>query len=460
MVGSWSGERGLTAPDPSVRLGRRTLLVLGLFLVLQGFWYALLNSPGARPLKGDETRYQNEALSIASGVTPPPEFLWPPLQKWFLAGVFTLFGAGPVPLGLFQTLLLAVSGVIFWRLVVFSGAGILAADVALALYLFDPQIGSFAFCLWPEVTYLFLFLSALGFLFLESPPHLLRLVLGGACLGLALLAKSVLGPFIPFIALAVALREEGIRPALRWLRMAAMASGLALVVLPVIISNGVHYGIWSVGSSGVFNLWVGLDDPRSRTDYDSVVSKGYAAYMASGRTPEERDRVAFAHVKEKVEAQGLTRIVRQQLEKQYVRLFDKNSFFTDQLAGGRFRPQEAVPAPAALARAAAWALYGVTLALAGIGLFVVPWSVIRSRLWLPLLYLFYCVGILLVLHVKTRYRVAFLPCLDLLAGCAVAWLFRKRSDEPDSMAARPRWLYPAAGMAVSAFLLWLAFPIP
>ncbi|MEO6326410.1 MAG: hypothetical protein ABIT01_16290 [Thermoanaerobaculia bacterium] len=455
MVDSRRGDRRLNAPGEG-RFGRRTIVILGLFLVFQALWFALLSSPGPRVLQGDEPRYQREALSIASGVAPAPEFLWPPFQKWFLGGVFRVAGSGPIPLAVLQTLLLAAAALLFWRLAILAGVGAPAADAALALLLLDPQVGSFAFSLWPEITYLFLLGSALALIFLKSRP---AYFLGGVSLGLTLLTKSVIGPFLPVIALAAVLHGEAVKAASRGLRIVLLAAGLAAVLVPLIVWNGLHHGVWGVGSSGAFNLWIGLEDPDSRTDYDATAGRIYAEYQNAGITPGDRDRAALARVRERVAQRGLLGTLRGQLGKQYTRLFDKNSFFTDQLAGGRFRRSEPETTPAFLARRWAWGMHALTLTLASFGLFLLPPAAVRKKLWLPLTYLGYCVGILLLLHVKTRYRVAFLPCVDLFAGCAVAWLVapRKALLPEDATSSASKWRRLLAGTALSTLLLWLSF---
>jgi hypothetical protein len=64
-------------------------------------------------------------------------------------------------------------------------------------------------------------------------------------------------------------------------------------------------------------------------------------------------------------------------------------------------------------------------------------------------------GPFLLLHVKTRYRVAFLPVLYLQGGAFVAWCLARR--ESRSAPSRAAW---AAGAAGAALALFLAFAGP
>src|SRR4029079_11680241 len=70
-------------------------------------------------------------------------------------------------------------------------------------------------------------------------------------------------------------------------------------------------------------------------------------------------------------------------------------------------------------------------------------------------FLVYNAALFLLLHVKTRYRVAFLPVLYLQGGALCAWCLARR--EARSAPARAAW---AAGAAGAALALFLAFAGP
>jgi hypothetical protein len=88
--------------------------------------------------------YWRTGALIASGETPEPRLVWPPLQSWLLAGTFRLFGEAREPILVLQTALFFASAVLLRRLVLRAGRTALAADVAFALFLLDPQIASMA----------------------------------------------------------------------------------------------------------------------------------------------------------------------------------------------------------------------------------------------------------------------------------------------------------------------------
>lgn len=444
--------------DQDGPLGKRgwSLLVAG--MVLHAIVYVLLNTPTSRVLRGDEVRYRAEAISIADGVFPPPDFLWPPLQKWFLGSVYALLGDGWFPIAAIQTALFLASALLLRKLALRLGLGKVAADTAMGLFLLDPQIGSFAFFLWPEVVHLFLVLAALALLFPGRADLSWRDVGGGACLGLAILAKSVFGPLLPVLLLATTMGHGRPPGGRRLLRAARAAAGLALVVLPIVFWNGFRHGYWGMASGGVFNLWVGLNDPPGRLDYDSVVQRGLAMRQSSGRLPAEKNREIERLLGSEVRERGLFPILRAQLGKQYARLLDRNSFLTDQLPGGRWRPGESPRAADRLLGAWGTSLYVLTLVLSSFGMALALSGSDIRRLALPLLVVCYGLGLFLLLHAKTRYRVPFLPALDVLAGLTVARLASWTAGEDRPRASWLAWRL-VAGAALSTLAILAALPV-
>lgn len=439
-------------------LGKRGWSLLGAGMVLHAIVFVLLNTPTSRVLRGDEVRYRAEAISIADGVFPPPDFLWPPLQKWFLGSVYALFGDGWFPPAAIQTALFLASAVLVRKLALRLGLGMVAADTAMGLFLLDPQIGAFSFFLWPEVIHLFLVLAALALLFPGRADLSWRDVGGGACLGLALLAKSVFGPLLPVLLLATTMGNGRPPGGRRLLRAARAATGLALVVLPVVFWNGFRHGYWGMASGGVFNLWVGLNDPPGRLDYDSVVQRGLAIRHSSGMLPAEKDREIERLLGSEVRERGLLPILRAQLGKQYARLLDRNSFLTDQLPGGRWRPGESPRAADLLLGAWGTSLYVLTLVLSSFGMALALSRSDIRRFALPLLVVCYGLGLFLLLHAKTRYRVPFLPALDVLAGLTVARLAAWTAGEGRPRASWLAWRL-VAGAALSTLAILAALPV-
>lgn len=439
----------MTAPGPLPAADRRRLLVLvGAALLLQLLILAAHDQGGMRPLVADEIRYHERALALSRGELVRPTFLWPPLQEAFLAGLYRLFGDAPAAERVVQGLLLLAAALLLRRLLLAAGASRVGADVGAALLLLDPQVAAFAQYLWPEVPHLFLFLSAAALLLLGEPrPG--RLLAAGGCLGLALLAKSLLFPFVLPLAVVAAARGSGLPGRRRLLAAAAFLSGVALLLAPVSALHRARWGTWRIADSAAFNVLVGLEDPPSRTDWDSVPSRELAWWEASGATPEERDRATWARIRRKLDSEGVATVLSSQLRKQYVRLLDSSSFFTDQLPGGRWAGDRS---PTPLTRGLrAWASFahGAGLALLAAGVAAYPWRERWRQALLPALLLAYAAGLFLVLHVKTRYRVPLFPALAFFAAFAVTFASRSR-----------RWPRLAVALAAGAGLVAVAFDLP
>jgi hypothetical protein len=212
-----------------------------------------------------------------------------------------------------------------------------------------------------------------------------------------------------------------------------------------------------LADSSRFNLWVGLND-RSRKDLvGEVVGREYNRYLKSGETAAQRRAVLEDKIRRLVRERGILALAGAQLGRQYFRLLDKDSFLTDQLPGGAiarlgYGYRDPPRAAAVLLRAWSYALYAAVLAAAALGVAARPPTGAWARVLLA--FLAYNTAVFLLLHVKTRYRIAFLPVLYLQAGAFAAWWVSRPSSRMPSPAA---W---AAAGAAALLLLFLAFGRP
>jgi len=166
-----------------------------LFALSQALLWIAYYGDGAKTLIGDEQTYQATALSILAGGAWMPGTIWPPLQPLLLAALYALFGPHIWIAQLVQTLLFVLSAGLLrdlWRRI---GGSVAAANTAAALFLLNPATAAYAHWLWPETTHLFLLLCALCLLVR------LRAFAAGVCVGLAMLAKSLLSVFWPVFLL-------------------------------------------------------------------------------------------------------------------------------------------------------------------------------------------------------------------------------------------------------------------
>ena len=436
---------------------RRFWLAAGLLaLALQGALLWMEWRPGPRPLWGDEITYWDAAGQIRAGQTPDLHLVWPPFYPRFLAALMPFSHATRLAAQLVQLVLLAVAAFCLrgvGRALFPQGA---AGDVAAALLVLDPQVAAFTAYLWPEVLHLALFLFAWWALATRGGRWPWLVAAGGA-LGLALLTKSLLGPFVPVLlaplALTGPLRHRLLRPAL-------VLGALTLTILPTLVAHRARYGVASIANSSLFNAWVGLNDRARRSFVDEIVGDELGVYLQSAPDPPARDALLRAKIGRLVAERGFWQVLRDQLGRQYFRLFHHDSFFTEQLPGGGIaaRGYGYVTPPAwleAVLRTWAAALYAGVLVAAALALIATPATgpgVHRGWLAVAILFVAYNLALFLVLHVMSRYRVQFLPMLDLLAGVTVVWLWRFRQRRP-----RPPVIAWMAGGVLAATLLFLAF---
>jgi hypothetical protein len=402
-----------------VSRGFRVVLVLALLLQVVLLWMELRPQP--RALWGDEIMYADLAARWSRGEPATLDLLWPPLYPHLLAWARALDG-GLLALRLFQVACLFAAAFL-WRDLARSFTGSAwTGDLCAALLLLDPQVASFTQFLWPEMLHGALF-AAVVWILVNRGERGPFLVLAGALLGACLLCKSVLGPFLPVVFLPL-VWEAGWRKGA--LRAAMVAVACGLVVLPVMTSNARQQGAFVVADGARFNAWVGLNDRSRRNLVDEIVGLEYRRWQQSAPTFPERERLLDERIRALVRERGFWSVARAQLARQYFRLFHHASFFTDQLPGGAIANQglgyRGVPAAVASAfRAYGSAAWALVLCGAGLGLAALPRER-RAFVCMLLAFVVYNLALFFVLHVKTRYRVPFLPVLDLLAAAGIAAL--------------------------------------
>jgi 4-amino-4-deoxy-L-arabinose transferase-like glycosyltransferase len=414
--------------------------------------------PQPKVLLGDEARYRAWADEILSGRDPEPDLLWPPLYPRFLALVLGSPQGSLLRVQLVQTALLIFVAFVLRDLVRRLTGRLLAADAAAWLVLAYPPLVAFAHYLWPEVLHQALFLGALWIL-LARPASLAWMPVAGILLGLALLTKSLLGPFLPVLLWPVL--REGPWPR-RLARAGLLLAVLGATVLPTMVANRSRAGRFVIADSSRFNLWVGLNDRSRKSLVDDRVGEEYAAYHDSAPTFAERDAILAERTAALVRERGILATLGGQLSRQYFRLFDKDSYLSDQLPDGPVGRtgngyQGTAPALVLLVRAVSYVLYAFVLVGFAFGLVLCP-PRDRPGLWVVLAFLAYNLAIFLLLHVKSRYQLQLLPFVFLYAGCALDGT-RPRGEPSDPAAGVYALAFrvPLLAIGGAALLLFLAF---
>ena len=500
---------------------RRTLLLVTAALAVHLLLLALSHWPKPRKPIGDEPVYLATAQALATGeasVRPGHEMLWPPLYGRFLALCATGPRAGWPRPQLIQLLFLALTAWLLRDLTLrllarpagattansspsSSPIARLAADLVAVTTLAFPPLASYAQFFFPEILHLLLWVALVWMIARQSDqtrggptaadPLSWWAVwpwsgLFGLVLGTALLTKSLLQPVAPFLLLAWALAlarsplPAAARPAKRVRRnlRALAAAGFALLVAagtlwPTLAENHRRYQLWAVANSGPINLWIGLNDTARRDRVDPVVRREIERYRDSGPDPRSRQEWVHGQIHAAVAERGLGPLLRAQLGRQYFRLFNKDSFFTDQLPGGLLHARKrgyrgTPPAVGWGLRLLSWTLYAALLPLIVFGLALQP---PRGRLWVWLVvgFVVYNLALFLFVHVKSRYRAQLLPLLLPFAAAAFAHLLSWSLDrwprlQPflglASTGGAPQPIAPrrfALATAISALLLFLAF---
>ncbi|MEM7482164.1 MAG: hypothetical protein AAF481_13390 [Acidobacteriota bacterium] len=389
--------------------------------------------PAARRPFGDERTYRAAAEALRSGEPFSPDLLWPPLYARLLAwipGEALLTGLQVAALAAAIVLLRGVLA----RLLPQGTQSVRYATLWLATY---PPLAAFAHYRWPEVPHL-LWFSGILWILITGRRSWPWMVLLGALVALALATKSLLGPFLPVLLWPLAREPKGLQ------RVAAVAGLAFLLLLPTMLENARREGRFAVASSAAFNLWVGLNEGAADSGEDasgavSLVVREARTYRASAATAAERDRILWRKIRSFVRQRGLATVLRDQVSSQYGRLFAPGSFLTDQLPGGAIAELGAGyrQTPAGLAwilRFVSWGMYLALLVGAAVGLVGWLWkgrglSLVQRRWWWVLgLFLVYNLGLFLVLHVKTRYRIQMLPALVFFAALGGALLDRNATS--------------------------------
>lgn len=420
--------------------------------VVHGALWWLDHGPSPKLPWGDEVTYLDAASKLLAGVPGwRPEPLWPPLYPQFVAGLMWLGGDSLVLVVIAQSLLLVATAILLADFVCRMTGSRAAGMTAAAMVLGYPPLVGFAHFLWPEVLHLFLFVALL-WLLATKWNEIGWCAVSGLVLGLAVLTKSLLLPFVPVLLAAAAWRS---RPRAAALRVVVVVSATLITVAPTVTANARRLGSPVLAGSATFNLWVGLNDVGREGHVNDIAWREYRAWLTSAEDFAGRERVLWSKISDMVRRRGFGRILGEQLSRQYFRLFDASCYLTDQLPGGVAWVRSPIgyrdlgAGPARVLRRVVVATVLLLYLAAPLGLAM---SACGGNRWLRVLLMFlaYNLLIFLWLHVTTRYRVQLLPVGFVGVGCLAAWV--EAGGKP-----RLSWRSAAAAIAIAASLVGFAF---
>lgn len=425
-----------------------------------GLWH-LYHADRTKRLMGDEGSYWAEAVSRAHATPTEHIPLWPPLYAQWMAGILHTFDDSRDAVLGFQVGLWLCASILFFHLVLHLSKSRIAAAVALSAFALSPDILAFSHYLWPETLHLFLMLATMWMLFVP-PPTLRSSAFGGICLGLALLCKLLLHPFVPLILWSRAVTTPG-----GW-RARAIHTGLVLwvallVMTPTLVCHERLYGRLFVADSSAFNIWLAMDDTSYRDYEGDRGGKALKTFQASGHSFIQRNQVTWQRIQSRLKEKGWRGYLIERLQFQYFRLLHAETFFTTQLPCGK-RASYNFQNPTLCWWLKLWShgVYGSILVLASFGATALSF---RSFRWPQFsgLFLMGNLAMFLFLHVKTRYMIQLWPFLAFFSGMAVARVINhvrghsSESGNPDFAWSPGRIL---AGACLAVLALWLAFSHP
>ena len=417
---------GDSSPDSS-GLWRRSwfwLAVAAIHLTLLALYYL----PTPKPPLGDETMYLRAAQVVLESGRSELGSLWPPGYAWFLAPLVALGNGSLWAVQLVQTVLLLAAA---WLLALLLERGLgdpRARSFAVLFTIAYPPLIGFAHYLWPEVLHLTAMLAALAVLLL-GPPAISTAVAGGLLIALCLQSKVLLTILLPLL---IAGLWRYWPAALRLRLLIVLSLTIALGILPTVTAQFRDFGRPMLASSGWFNAWVGLNDVSRGEFRHPVVAEEYPRYLRSARSAQARDLLARDKVVALIREQGVVATLGERLRIQYFRLLSRDSFLTLQLAGGAIWQRgdgyrAGANAAGHAVRWLAYLMWGSLLLLTAWGSVTFPYRR-RPVGWWVLAFVLCQLGLFIVLHVKSRYRVQMLPGLIFFAAYAASW-WRARLGE-------------------------------
>ena len=398
-------------------------LVVAIGALSLGLQLAVLGGLAPRLLVGDEHEYL--ARSRADDPLGPGPFLRPPLLPWLAA--LCAAGGGERTEARLRLLMAfaSVGSVVLTTVAGWHLGGWPVALVGGGLLLLHPERLILGCHVWPDS--LLALVIAFVNLALLTPSPVPSLALGMACaVGVLLRVDAVV---LPPLVLLARTAQGGIAAASL---LAIVAPSVVLLVL-LIVRNTRRYGIGLPDNTWAFNVMVAAEEIRS----DPLVAFELQPHVArvagewSTMTAEERSRAGLAALGQIVRSPG--RAGRSAVRRGLA-LIGPDTFISQMLLGATGGYPRLGTAGRRLLVALLQVATPMLLAVTVVGVFLYRPTALYA---LPSLGL---IAVAALSHARTRYRVAVLPTLCLLAGeVTVAGVG----------AADP----PALGVALVAFVL-------
>ncbi|MCF6287876.1 MAG: glycosyltransferase family 39 protein [Proteobacteria bacterium] len=386
-------------------------------LILFYFYYY----PESKILFGDEVRYLNTGIAIAGGADWHSNPLWPPMQGVVIAAFVKVFNHPILPLQIFQYGLLLIAGFIVRDIVFRETNHKLAAQVALAIMIVYPSWLAYSQYLWPEVMHVTL-LVAIFWVINYKYNSYRWMLFSGVLIGTIILFKSLILLFIPVLYLPLFYKLRLPKAILFILLSMVMA---IIVVTPATQKTHKLTASWMVANSSMFNLWLGLHDDSRQHFANKLAGQYHSRYMASADNYQQRNNIAQQKTLDKIQQDGYLNTIIRQISKQYFRLFDHQTFFSQQFTGTDKNLVNAYSQPRNTILV--WLVVGFNnimylclMLTLGFGIFAAVKSSIIAQQFL--LFGLYVAGLFLFLHVIPRFRIPLVPIMAFFSAYAYYYL--------------------------------------
>ena len=399
-----------------------------LSVIIEALLFYFYYFPETKILLGDENRYLQTGLSIASGGNWHSHPFWPPMQSIVIAVFAKIFHYPILPLQLFQYSLLLLSGFIVRDITYRETKNQTAAQLALAVMIIYPSWLAYSQYLWPEVIHVLLFVCIIWINKYKHQEYKWML-LSGILLGLVILFKSLLILFIPFLYLPLIINSHWKNNILKIILSLLVA---IVVVVPASFKAHQMTGGWMVANSSMFNLNLGLHDDSRQHFSHKIAGAHYNQYQSSADSFQQRNQIVKQKALTKIKQTGYLNTFIQQLNKQYYRLFDYQSFFSQQFQGDvkdNYLSKYHIRHDGFLVMMVLifnTVFYTFIMAAMLLGLIVsVKKSIIAQQFaW----FLLYILGLFFLLHAIPRFRIPLVPIMGFYSGYLYYYIQTKKSE--------------------------------
>lgn len=385
----------------------KTWHIVFLSVILEIILFYLYYIPETKILIGDEKRYFRYAKAVLNGDGWYFSPTWPPLQHITLSFFLKFSNGSFIPFQIFQYLLLVISGFIVKNIVLRETGDLNSANLSLALMLLYPSWLAYSLYLWPEVIHVFLFVSVI-WIFNYKYYNNYWLAIGFSFIGLMLLYKGYIVLFIPVFFIPL-FRSLKFKQAL--LKSVAGICLTIIIITPATLKSHEMSGNFMPSNSSIYNLWLGINDKkrtlivRKKSDKRENTAKAHPNYIQSAETYQERNAILLNKILKHVEKHGIFSVVKNQLSKQYFRLFDyKSTFYMQFLKAFPTVKKNPLIDSLLIYNTIIYSISIFALFLGGI----VFWKY-SSVSFQFVLFVIYVLGLFLLLHTIPRFRIPLVP---------------------------------------------------